>query len=670
MKHTTHIIGQIKDTAVTCKYFYYDFWVNNSAACHGDVDTVAHRENRGYLPLLLACITVNFCTPFINIIMPGYVIDELMGNQDVGRLVLYVLLIIAGNFLLTTLARGLNETRIKMEDWFAKVLDMRIGNKAMTMQFSDTESSEAIEAEKKAEIGLSWYSGGIRGLSDCVTTILSALLTLFGVTWLLTTVSPWLILTSVITVALSAFATSKMNQAQQEVFEKTPAINRFYSYIYQQISLRKYAKELRLFEAEELVEKKAMDNAAALNKMDNECAIKQLKWSSLGTISSAVNYGIACVWLGRMAINGEISIGEFVVSITALETFTNQCLITIINNIQGLFMKCNFMKAFITFMDFAEDRQQGSLPVTDKNRCEIEFRHVFFKYPGTDNYILKDINLTIKNGERLSIVGLNGAGKTTLVKLLCRLYDVEQGEILVNGINIKDYRTEEYLELLSVVFQDFKLFSYSLNKNIQISDVGGEKKSDIESSGDLKESFDTNSIKNSEALKEVCQKNSTKNNEFLKKVYQKNSTKNNEILEEVYQKSGIKDWVHSLEKKGDTLLYKDYDDTGVEPSGGQAQKIALARAIYRNTPLVILDEPTAALDPVAEYEIYSKFNELVSHKTAIYISHRLSSCRFCDKIAVFDQKTIKEYGTHDELTARNGLYAKMFRTQAKWYVEE
>ena len=204
------------------------------------------------------------------------------------------------------------------------------------------------------------------------------------------------------------------------------------------------------------------------------------------------------------------------------------------------------------------------------------------------------------------------------MNLICRLYHVTEGEILINGKNINEYSYEEYIRLLSVVFQDFKLFGYGLDENIKLGINANNGKS----------------------------------------------------LSSVYEISGISDWVNSLKKKGDTVLSKEYDEEGIEPSGGQGQKVAIARALYRNSPIVILDEPTAALDPVAEFEIYNRFHQLVKDKTAIYISHRLSSCKFCDRIVVLEDKGIQEMGTHDELIEKNGLYAQMFHTQAGWYVGE
>ena len=238
--------------------------------------------------------------------------------------------------------------------------------------------------------------------------------------------------------------------------------------------------------------------------------------------------------------------------------------------------------------------------------------------PGAETYALRHVNMTLTGGQRLAVVGINGSGKTTFIKLMCRLYDPTEGTILLNGIDIKCYNYNQYMSLFSVVFQDFNLFSFSLGENVA---AGGD--------------YDTEKVLSS------------------------------------LRKSGFGDRLNTMPDGIRTSLYKDFDKNGVEISGGEAQKIALARALYKDAPFIILDEPTAALDPIAEYEIYSKFNEIIGDKTAIYISHRLSSCRFCDKILVFDNGQIVQSGSHEELiTQEDGKYYELWHAQAQYYIED
>lgn len=268
--------------------------------------------------------------------------------------------------------------------------------------------------------------------------------------------------------------------------------------------------------------------------------------------------------------------------------------------------------------EYPDEMYKGTLPTEkrDDNQYDIEFKNVSFKYPGCDTYALKNVSLKLKIGEHLAFVGHNGSGKSTFIKLLCRLYDPTEGEILLNGIDIQKYDIHEYMALFGVVFQDFSLFSVPLSQNVTTS-----------------MEFDRDRLL-------LC-----------------------------LDRAGIIERVKELKYKEDTVLYKDFDDEGVEISGGEAQKIAIARALYRDAPFVVLDEPTAALDPVSEFEIYRRFNSFTDGKTAVYISHRLSSCRFCDKIVVFDKGRIVQTGSHETLLSdKNGQYNALWNAQAKYYI--
>ena len=259
--------------------------------------------------------------------------------------------------------------------------------------------------------------------------------------------------------------------------------------------------------------------------------------------------------------------------------------------------------------------KNGTEHPSDKEGHVIEFCDVSFRYPESDAYALRHVNFRIGSGERVAIVGMNGSGKTTFIKLLCRLYDPTEGTILLDGKDIREYNYEEYLQLFSVVFQDFKLFAFPLAENV----AAGRH-------------YDPEKVR-------LC-----------------------------LSEAGMEDRLATLPKGLETCIYKGFDPEGVEISGGEAQKIALARALYKDAPFVILDEPTAALDPLAEAEVYSHFNEMVSGKTAVYISHRLSSCRFCTRIAVFDEGSVVQYGEHDELLAdESGKYHELWYAQAQYY---
>lgn len=288
--------------------------------------------------------------------------------------------------------------------------------------------------------------------------------------------------------------------------------------------------------------------------------------------------------------------------------------------IQNFQINETYLQVYLDYFDIKNDMYQGSLAVEKRSdkKFDIEFKNVSFRYAGSKEYALKNINLKLKVGERLAVVGMNGSGKTTFIKLLCRLYDPSEGEIFMNDFNIRKYDYKQYLQIFSVVFQDYNLLSVPLGNNI----ASGETWDMVKAEG---------------------------------------------LLEDV----GFGERYAQMPRKLETPLYKDFDEDGVNVSGGEAQKIALARALYKDAPFIILDEPTAALDPIAEAEIYSKFDSIVEDKTAIYISHRLSSCRFCDKIAVFHKGEIVQVGTHEELLADiNGKYYELWNAQAQYYIEK
>ena len=322
---------------------------------------------------------------------------------------------------------------------------------------------------------------------------------------------------------------------------------------------------------------------------------------------------------------GDIGVGDFVLYAGALVNFS-EALKGIADWWNTVVRDNNDLADAFAYIDLPNPFYQGTLPVEKRVLCEggdmdyeVEFRDVSFRYPGTEDWALRHLSMKFRIGERMAVVGKNGSGKTTFIKLLCRLYDPTEGEILLNGIDIRKYKYEEYLSIFSVVFQDFALLSVPLGENVATAEAGSP-------------AYDRDRIV-------AC-----------------------------CRESGL-DVEHSDHLAPETMLYTTYDP-GVIPSGGEEQKLALARALYRNAPFIVLDEPTAALDPIAEAEIYARFNEMVGDRTAIYISHRLSSCRFCDEIAVFDHGQIVQKGAHETLVGEDGLYRELWNAQAQYYEGE
>ncbi len=325
--------------------------------------------------------------------------------------------------------------------------------------------------------------------------------------------------------------------------------------------------------------------------------------------------GLVYVFVCLKAYGGAFGIGALTQYVGALVLLSSS-LSAGISAFSRMKSNYEFQKDSFDYLDMPNKMYQGSLTTEKRSdkQYEVEFKNVSFKYPGSEEYILHQVSMKFTIGNKIAIVGENGSGKTTFIKLLCRLYDPSEGEILLNGINIKKYKYEDYISTFAVVFQDFKLLSYTLGENVAASSMYDRARA-------------------TQCLIDAG---------FGKKLSK--------------LKNGL-----------DTYVYHDLSNEGVEVSGGEAQKIALARALYRDSGFIILDEPTAALDPIAEAEVYESFNTIVANKTAVYISHRLSSCKFCDEILVFSKGVIVEQGTHERLLLNNKKYTELWNAQAQYY---
>jgi ATP-binding cassette subfamily B protein len=331
----------------------------------------------------------------------------------------------------------------------------------------------------------------------------------------------------------------------------------------------------------------------------------------LTAFANALIGGAAYIVVGLQALGGALGIGQVTQYVGAITTFTSS-LSSFVRSVQKLAENTKYLLLLYDFLDLPAIKYQGTLTTEKRSDSAylLEFRDVSFKYPGTDVWALRHVNLQLHIGRKLAVVGTNGSGKSTMIKLLCRLYDATEGEITLNGIDVRKYDLREYMDLFAVAFQDYKLTAFPLGQNVAAA-----------------MDYDTDRVR--ETLRQVG---------------------------------------FTSDMPLETPLYKEFDEDGVQISGGEAQKIALARALYRAAPVIILDEPTAALDPIAEADIYSKFDSIVENRTAIYISHRLSSCRFCDDIAVFDHGELIQRGSHDTLLGDSGgKYHEMWNAQAQWY---
>ncbi|MDE7294994.1 MAG: ABC transporter ATP-binding protein/permease [Oscillospiraceae bacterium] len=590
-------------------------------------------KERPLILVLFAIISLKMVVySMVDVIAPKFIVDEAVaiigggGAEHIRKAVYFALGYVLLQVLLNIINNFCHCRASAEQQWLSEYIEVKIGSHAMAMDFEHTENPDALDALEKAKEGMSWYSGGVGGIVNSFMIVVQEAAVLCGAAAVIITVCPWLLPVQFIVLAIIGILTAKNNAIEKKTFMQLAKSNRIWGYLLIYLSDFKLGKDIRLYESADMMCQKAayFGNEVSMEWIGKDG--RQFKNQRLMDIANALRDGIGYFYIGLLALRKTITIGDFSMAISGSSTFF-WSLKNIVEGIQSLSMKCAYAHRYIEFLEYPAAMEKGDKAVDKNGKHEIEFVNVSFKYPRSEKYILENLNIKISSGEHLSIVGLNGAGKTTFIKLLCRLYDVTEGEIRIDGVNIKEYSEDEYRRLFAVVFQDFKLFAFSLRENIALADeANGADGADAAVSGHI---------------------------------------------EEVLRQSGLYEDAMKLEHGLDTNLFKTFDEKGTELSGGQQQKVAISRALYRNAPIVILDEPTAALDPVAEYDIYRSFDSLVGGKTAIYISHRLSSCKFCDRIAVFSEGTIKEYGTHEELAALPmGIYAQMFGEQAKYYVDE
>lgn len=593
-----------------------------------------HSLDRRLLPTTAVQAVIDSIKPFINIYFSARLITLLTQKADTSVIITNIALVLGINVVIFFLASFLNNYnenhRMMLLDLENKKVEEKLYNADYAL-LNDSEFKELLhrheEAGKSRWARLPYFMWTtLQFTRGVLTTIISfiIIIPLLKVGFVRTGNTfferPLFIVTIVAAIAVMAgvilIVASKINKSYLEANEKYAGLDRiFYSFI-DILGDYKTGKEIRLYKEQNLIDnittqKILTDGEITLRKISMRTAKSS---SFIAILGALVGFGVY-LFIGVKGLFGLFGIGSLVLYCGSFMQI-----------ISGIMMSANTLGKLKEILSLARDYFKileaestmiyGNRELDLTNGFEIEFNNVSFKYPKSDIYALKQINLKISNGEKLAVVGRNGSGKTTFIKLLCRLYDVDEGEILINGINIKEYTRDSLNKLYSIVFQDYKILSLTVADNISANDE--------------------------------CDK---------------------DMLNSALDKANIKDRIEAMPQKEKTYLYKDLDKSGVEISGGEAQKLALARALYKDSPIVILDEPTAALDPIAENEIYSRFNSFVENKTAIYISHRLSSCAFCDRIAVFNNAELIEAGTHNELVTANGKYAELWNAQASYYLK-
>jgi ABC-type multidrug transport system fused ATPase/permease subunit len=576
--------------------------------------SLSNKIVKSYIPLTLTLSFTSALAPLINIIMTKFIIDELMGEQRIGIFVSYVSFTVVVNAL-CSLANRYLETKVNIANLkIVNGFELHIGTHMMNMDYERLEDSKILDLKERALVPIK-QQGVITKLISSLRAIAQNTISIAGLIAIISSINIFILLIILGIVWINSIVFKKSQKAQYHYHNMLAPINRKFGYYSKLSTDFSMAKDVRIYNMAPLILRKIREyhkeSTTAFGKMFGAMGF----YNGLTNINVQIQLVVVYSYMVYKVYTKSITIGSFTMFIAAVNSFSSS-ISSLLNAFVEFRQMCKYLDLYREFEQIPSKAETGVLLVNRTQDTVIEFEDVYFKYPGSIQYSLKAVSIKIQTGEKISIVGRNGAGKSTFIKLLCRLYEPTSGKILLNGVDIREYKYEEYMKLLSVVFQDYKLFHLSVKENIAFGQA-------------------TNGV--------------------------------DAQLLVALQKSGLLGKVKSLEKGADTVLSKVFDEAGIELSGGESQKLAMARAFYKNAPIIILDEPTAALDPYAEYELYSQFNEIVSEKTAIYISHRLSSCRFCDKVAVFEDGGIVEYAHHDELIRKHETYAVMWEAQAKYY---
>lgn len=590
------------------------------------------KEIPGYLPYLFLDGIFSCLKPFFPLYMSALIVNELSGGCRADRLLMLAAIAVGGTFALSMLSRFANGRIKAMRNIYFFHHEALLFRAANHFQYEHLEDPEVVLAKTKITSAANATAAGLplllHNLEDFLRRVLDAIVSTALTVSLFRTASGshtgffafvnsfWAVLlllgiialNSVLSVKLSARSIAKITKAVSNLAPENNLIS---------AHMTATGTDMQIFKLNKISladYKKHLLHPKWVKDYENACIQLAVGKHLLNMIMRIVVFlfTAAKVWLGVIGVGNFIlyqgTVQKFVDAVSELGTCIGQ-----------LRDNNRYLEETFAYLEMPNNMYQGTLAVEKRDDLdyEIEFRDVSFKYPRSEEWVLRHVNMKFKIGDKLAIVGENGSGKTTFIKLLCRLYDPTEGKILLNGIDITRYRYGEYMALFSVAFQDFSLFAFSIAENVAAS-----------------EEFDEGRVLS-------C----------LTRV-------------------GLGEKVAGLPKGIRTNIGREYENDGVDFSGGEQQKIALARALYKDAPFMILDEPTAALDPIAEAEIYARFNDIADDKTSVFISHRLSSCKFCDDIAVFHKGCLVQLGSHENLVAdENGKYHELWHAQAQYYTQ-
>ena len=578
---------------------------------------LAWKVSPSYIILLILQSALGSVQILLNVILPKYLIEAMVAKASLDILGQWVLIIIFSNLFFEWLNLWMKKIMYVKNLYVRDQMSLEMARKIMFVEYQHLENPYYLDLKERAVFALNNQNAMFRFV-EALASFLKYSTTVVSLLVLLWMLSKLLVLTLLLVIGLSWLIYRTFMNFQMQFFGQLIPINRKYGYYVNLFFQNKLAKDIRLYGMKEMLIQRVKNYTLEIIEYLGKYARKQGLYlgiyNAMNDLQAAIAYGYVGIRVLSDRFGPRISLGSFTMYVNAAIQFSlavGSLGLEIITLMQVL----GYLDPFMEFMLLEEEQSLGgTLQLHEVH--SIAFEHVSFQYPGSKTEVLHDISFTIQQKEKISIVGLNGAGKTTLVKLLCRMYQPTQGKILVNGRDMMEYEESSYRKQMAAIFQDYKLFAFSIKENIQGSAMAAD-----------------------------CAR-----------------------MDDIIAEVGMKEKIASLPDGIEARFGKAYDENGIELSGGEGQKIAIARALYKDASFIILDEPTSALDPLAEADIYQNFNHLVGTKTAIYISHRMSSSVFCDKILIIDQGSVSDYDTHEALMKKtDSLYYQLFQSQAQNY---
>ena len=499
-----------------------------------------------------------------------------------------------------------------------KKFQIYLGDMVMNADYLRLEDEKYLNLKEKACKYLYGNGSGFAHILEDAFNILGYIITMFGMATIVSRLNSNLVYVMVIIVFINTISENYVKKKNIQLNLQRASHERRSSYFSNLFSDFRYGKDIRTYNISKWLIKKYDSQLEQMQIIYNKMAKNNIKLVGIQSVTSFLQQTFMYFNLIFSALKGLITLGDFTMFINTINQFVST-LSSLITEIINLRRYSDYYESYQTFVEQnnkSETKCGNFKPDLDMDNLCIEFVNVSFKYPGQQDYALKNISIKLPLNQKISIVGENGAGKSTFIKLLTRIYIPTEGKILINSVNINDIEYDYYINLFATVFQDYKLFSMSIEDNIVLD-----------------------------------------------------KTNNKGVLISILKHIGINDRVLKLKNGTDTYIYKDFDTEGMEPSGGESQKIAIARALYRDSPIIILDEPTSAFDPKAEAQFYQQFIELFENKSILFISHRLSVNLFCDYILVFKNGELIEKGNFNELLDLKGAYYELYSIQSQFYTK-